>query len=99
MALILYVGTALRSLKAPMSKMKRTHGHQTAPIDEHVRFAHARKNKLRAGLSLLGGKGVLVVRVKTEKLPRWYGLRGQSVGWSPEARAKLRVLRVKGLIV
>ena len=27
-----------------MSKMKRTHGHEMAPIDEHVRFAHARKN-------------------------------------------------------
>ena len=26
-----------------MSKMKRTHGHEMAPIDEHVRFAHARK--------------------------------------------------------
>ena len=43
-ALILYVDNASQSLKAPMSKMKRTHGHEMAPIDEHVRFAHARKN-------------------------------------------------------
>ena len=29
-----------------MSKMKRTHGQETAPIDEHVRFAHARNNDI-----------------------------------------------------
>ena len=35
-------------VKTPMSKIKRTnartHAQETAPSDEHARFAHARKN-------------------------------------------------------